>query len=718
MAKFFEKSLDKLKNRKRPSEEIALQEQEEVTSTEVQQANQRQSMISDLENLGRSPENDFLKSFPKTPTQIAEEEALARVAQEEAAMREKLEQLAAEESTKKIAEELDKQKKEVREPEQSGKENKRAHRVIGNSKAEKRAVREINSLEKQFADFIISFQDMTYILGKSILSEFVHVGDFVKTGFRNLRSHIFWKIENYYSQYPEKRWERHQKNRKLMRQLIQTKNTLIAKEKATAARMVHFINHLDRTNEELADKTTVIVTVGNEKFNLAREWAELNKAKLLMHFAVVVAVVLCIAAVFNYTTAYEYAYNGRTLGIVEKQEDVLKIVDIVSRQLSKEHSVEIYIDRDRDITFQRVLSLNKEIDNTEDVLNKLTYMKDMSAKAYGIYVNGIRVAIVDSKKTAGDLFDEIESEYLSSAGTVQYESVDFKEKVEIKQIDTKLGRIQNPEIVRQKLLTGAVSQQTHEVKSGDTLSGIAQAYGMKISDLKEANPTLNPEKLSIGQKIVLTKPAPLVTIKTVEVATYRQEIPYSTEEQQVSTLYKGESSVKVQGVNGEEQVTARITRENGVQVNTEILASQILSEPVAKVVLKGTKELPPLQGTGSLKYPVSGARLTSKFGTRWGRMHYGIDLACPVGTAVRAADGGTVTFAGYSGSYGYVVKISHGGGVVTLYAHNSKLLVSKGDRVYQGQQIAKSGNTGRSTGPHCHFQVEINGVPKNPLNYL
>lgn len=688
MAKFFEKNLDKLKNSKE-----ALNEQKV----------QRQGLISDLENLGKNSDNDFLKGFPKTPAQIAEEEALAKVAEEEAAMQEKLEKLAALEEARKIAEEL------------AHKKNKP---IIGNTKIEKIMVQEFNHTEKQVTDFFGSFLEMTNILWSCVISEFIHIGDSVKAGLKNIWTFTFKKIENYYLQYPEKRWERHQKNRKLMRKFIQTKNTIIEKEKSAAARMVHFINHLDKRNEALADKTTVMVTAGNEKFNLAREWAELNKRKLLMQFAVVIAIALCIAGIFNYTTAYEYAYNGRTLGIVEKQEDVLKIVDIVSKQLSKEHSVEINIDPKRDISFKRVFSINKEVDDTEDVLNKLTYMKDMSAKAYGIYINGIRVAIVDSKKTADELFDEVEAGFLSSSGTVKYESVDFKEKIQIKQIDTKLGRIQNPELVLQKLLTGAVSQQIHVVQAGDTLSGIAQGYGMSIGDLKAANPSLNPEKLSIGQQIVLTKPAPLVTIKTVEVATYRQVIPFGTEEQQSSTLYKGESSVKVQGVNGEEQVTSRITRENGIQVSAEVLATQVISQPVTKVVLKGTKELPPLQGTGKLKYPVSGAKLSSKFGARWGRMHEGIDLACPVGTPVRAADGGTVIFAGYNGSLGYMVKISHGGGVVTLYGHCSKLLVSKGDRVYQGQQIAKSGNTGRSTGPHCHFQVEINGTPKNPLNYL
>ncbi len=83
-----------------------------------------------------------------------------------------------------------------------------------------------------------------------------------------------------------------------------------------------------------------------------------------------------------------------------------------------------------------------------------------------------------------------------------------------------------------------------------------------------------------------------------------------------------------------------------------------------------------------------------------------------------ASDGGTVTVAGYSGAYGYLVEIDHQNGMVTRYGHNSSVLVNVGDKVYKGQHIAESGSTGRSTGPHIHFEIRINGVAHNPLDYL
>lgn len=86
--------------------------------------------------------------------------------------------------------------------------------------------------------------------------------------------------------------------------------------------------------------------------------------------------------------------------------------------------------------------------------------------------------------------------------------------------------------------------------------------------------------------------------------------------------------------------------------------------------------------------------------------------------AIKAADGGTVTFAGYKGSYGYLVITPTTTATQTYYGHNSSLLVSAGQKVYKGQQIAKAGSTGRSTGTHCHFEVRVNGTSVNPLSYL
>lgn len=118
-----------------------------------------------------------------------------------------------------------------------------------------------------------------------------------------------------------------------------------------------------------------------------------------------------------------------------------------------------------------------------------------------------------------------------------------------------------------------------------------------------------------------------------------------------------------------------------------------------------------------LIWPLNGL-FTSPFGWRWGRMHEGIDIAVPEGTAVRAAQSGTVILAAYTGGYGNYICIDHGSSLSTCYAHLSSYAVSSGSSVSQGSIIAGSGNTGSSTGPHLHFEVRVNGVAQDPMGYL
>jgi murein DD-endopeptidase MepM/ murein hydrolase activator NlpD len=141
-------------------------------------------------------------------------------------------------------------------------------------------------------------------------------------------------------------------------------------------------------------------------------------------------------------------------------------------------------------------------------------------------------------------------------------------------------------------------------------------------------------------------------------------------------------------------------------------------------------ELPPLSAPDMYRpdgaaqfngyiWPTKGV-LTSGYGRRWGRMHKGIDIAAPVGTPVVAVAPGVVVSAGWnSGGYGNLVEIQHPDGSLTLYAHNSRILVRRGQQVEQGQQISEMGSTGYSTGPHCHFEVHPSGRGAvNPMAFL
>jgi murein DD-endopeptidase MepM/ murein hydrolase activator NlpD len=128
----------------------------------------------------------------------------------------------------------------------------------------------------------------------------------------------------------------------------------------------------------------------------------------------------------------------------------------------------------------------------------------------------------------------------------------------------------------------------------------------------------------------------------------------------------------------------------------------------------GTAASPSAAG---LIWPVAGP-ITSPFGMRWGRLHPGIDIGASMGTPIHAAASGTVVYAGWMTGYGNLTVIDHGGGIATAYGHQSKLDVSVGQQVTQGQEIGLIGSTGFSTGPHLHFEVRVNGVPVDPMGYL
>ena len=133
--------------------------------------------------------------------------------------------------------------------------------------------------------------------------------------------------------------------------------------------------------------------------------------------------------------------------------------------------------------------------------------------------------------------------------------------------------------------------------------------------------------------------------------------------------------------------------------------------------LSGVPAGPIRRGSGALIWPVNGT-FTSPFGMRWGRLHAGIDIAAPNGTALRAADSGTVALAGWTGGYGNYTCIQHGGSLSTCYAHQSSIGVSVGQNVSKGQVIGAVGSTGNSTGAHVHFETRVNGSPVDPMGYL
>lgn len=260
----------------------------------------------------------------------------------------------------------------------------------------------------------------------------------------------------------------------------------------------------------------------------------------------------------------------------------------------------------------------------------------------------------------------------------------------------------------------------YEVVPGDTLSGIALENDLTMEKLIAMNESLEDENsvIRVGDELIVTVPEPELSVSRVEEQYYEED--YEAEVQYVPNddWYTTDTKTLQEPSAGHRIVVADVFYRNHAELSREILKEEITYEAVPKIVERGTK-IPP-----TYIRPISGGRTSSGFGRRSAPKkgastnHKGIDWAVPVGTAVMASSAGTVTRAGWGSGYGYVVYIRHADGRETRYGHLSKVLVKSGQTVQQGQKIALSGNTGRSTGPHLHFELRINGQAVNPMDYL
>lgn len=295
----------------------------------------------------------------------------------------------------------------------------------------------------------------------------------------------------------------------------------------------------------------------------------------------------------------------------------------------------------------------------------------------------------------------------------------FLESIEIGEYNKKTTAYASASEVAANLLRQDTAPRTYAIQSGDVPSLIAEAYGMTLTDLYNLNEGMkeNASRLQIGDEIIVEKLIPKLSVVTETIEVRTEEIDYETEYVDDDTIYKGLKVATTEGVEGILEVTESVKTSNKEVIEVIRIDEQKLSEPINAIVSVGTKPIPDVGSVGFLIHP-SWYRITSYFGPRWGSHHNGIDFGVPYGTAIYAADGGTVTKAGWNGGYGILVEITHINGMVTRYAHNSSTAVSVGQEVGQGQLISYSGNTGNSTGPHMHFEVLVDGVFVNPFDYF
>ena len=300
-------------------------------------------------------------------------------------------------------------------------------------------------------------------------------------------------------------------------------------------------------------------------------------------------------------------------------------------------------------------------------------------------------------------------------------NIGFAEEVEVAETYIPKSELVDVDTALSILTEMQEVQQIYDVQPGDTLSAISNKVGISMEELVELNSEYLKDvnsTIRAGQSLIITVPEPelsvLWTRREIVEESYEADIIYIDNDD----WYTTKQVTLTEPSAGFRKIVSDVTYKNENAINRNIVKEEILLEAVAKVVERGTK-VPP-----TYIKPISGGSISSGFGRRnspggiGSRNHQGVDFAIPSGSTVMASSGGKVSSAGWSGGYGYCVLITHPDGSQTRYAHLSKVLVSAGQTVSQGQKIALSGNTGISTGPHLHFEIILNGTPVNPLNYI
>lgn len=449
----------------------------------------------------------------------------------------------------------------------------------------------------------------------------------------------------------------------------------------------------------------------------------------LFNYALPIICTIIFLNIVSYANSMTYALkltvNGDFIGYVNNETVFTEAERIVQQRIN-------YMDNSSEIvTFTPSYQL--EMAGLNDSLTKYQLadklLSSMGAEiehAYGLYIGNAFYGALTEKDKIDATLEELLDVYRTGAPN---EKVAFENTISYEPgLYLSESIVDEDDIIR--TITAKKNVATYYTAvEGDSPIAITDKLGMTMEEFAALNPGFSETTMVyIGDRFLITQEEPYLAVTVTRTETYDENTPFETEYYDDSTKYKGSSVVTQNGEYGIDRVTADVSYINGVEVRRKVLNRVTVEDPTPKQVAIGTKNLPTGENVsiqnvevGQMYWPVGGnggliSEMPYGYGGYYG--HKGLDISAAYGTPIYAAESGTVTLAKWYGDYGYCVMIEHDDGTVTVYGHASYLHVYAGQRVTQGQQIADVGSTGRSTGNHLHFEVRINGVCMNPINYL
>jgi len=495
-----------------------------------------------------------------------------------------------------------------------------------------------------------------------------------------------------------------------------------------------------------------------------------SKIKSIIPILISLLVAFLIISISSFMTpkddkikeVYNVYLDGKLLGTINSKDALEKYIDNEQKELKKDFNVDkVYKPNGLDI--EKCLTHNAKVLTEKQIYNKIKEKTSFTIKGYVVTIK-----YSDTKKEEKiyilkkDIFDKAVNKVLKvfvnkddvknykndtqkqieTTGSL-IEDISISEKITITEsfISTDEQIFDDATTLSKYLLFGSLDKdEEYTVKPGDTIETVSFNNKLGVEEFLIVNPEFTNANnlLSVGQKVNISLIDPMFSIVVQKHVVEDLPKNYETITKDDASLYQGQTKVETEGVDGVQRVTSKVRYVNGQAEPAVITNYTTITEPINKVVLRGTKALPaasqymgggsPAVTSGIWGWPtISPYIVTSEFKFRWGRLHAGLDISgCGFGSPIYSIGPGTVREVtsgcpgqGHLGSscgggYGNAVFIDHGNGMIVKYAHLNTVNAHVGQTVSRGSVVGTMGNSGSSSGTHLHFEVRVNGQPVNP----
>ena len=449
-------------------------------------------------------------------------------------------------------------------------------------------------------------------------------------------------------------------------------------------------------------------------------------AVIVFNFAAPIICIVFLFSIVSYASGLDYSVkltvNGKFLGYVENEQIYYDADEILKERIN-------YLGSDENIHLEPEFSI--EIAGDETLLTKyqvadmiLDYSDISVEYAYGFYLNGVFQGPVPDNKPIADALEGILDKYRIAHPNAE---ISFRDGLEYSTAGLYLsGSIIDTDWLIGQLTSVKTNAGYYIVREGETIDDVSANNGLSMHQIELMNPGISAETVVPGQRVKIRDEIPFLSVNVAVIEEYDTEVAYTTEYYNDDTLYSGVSRVTTEGKPGANHITAKVTYVNNIETSRRITNARRVREPVTERIAMGIK-IPPEQyssddaGYGKFIWPMDVGKSHISEYTEWDggyAGHKGIDIVEYYGAPIYAGASGTVIVSGWHYGYGYCIIIDHGNGYQTLYGHCSELDVAVGDKVIQGQVIAKEGSSGKVTGPHLHFEVRMGNMKLNPINFL